>query len=77
MSMPLKIDGQTYYRTLEVCQMTGISKSTLFRWLKENVIDDHEVRDWRGWRLFSVSQVEQIKDYTVSKNKERIITKNG
>jgi DNA-binding transcriptional MerR regulator len=77
MTMPLKINGQIYYRTLEVCQMTGISKSTLFRWLKENVIDDHEERDWRGWRLFSVSQVEQIKDHTISKNREQTITKKG
>jgi DNA-binding transcriptional MerR regulator len=77
MTMPLKINGQIYYRTLEVCQMTGISKSTLFRWLKENVIDDHEERDWRGWRLFSVSQVEQIKDHTISKNREQTIAKKG
>jgi DNA-binding transcriptional MerR regulator len=64
MSMPLNINDQTYFRTLEVCRMAGISKSTLFRWLKENTIDKQEERDWRGWRLFTVSQLEQIQRRT-------------
>jgi DNA-binding transcriptional MerR regulator len=62
--MPVKIDGQIYYRTNEVCQMSGISRSTLFRWLKEEVINEPAKRDWRGWRLFELPQVEQIKIQT-------------
>ena len=62
--MPLEINNQTYFRTLEVCRMAGISKSTLFRWLKENAIEGQEERDWRGWRLFTVDQIEQIKKRT-------------
>ena len=66
--MPLEINNQTYFRTLEVCRMAGISKSTLFRWLKENTIDGEEERDWRGWRLFTVTQLEQIKRRTIKSN---------
>lgn len=33
--MPVTINSQTYYRTTEVCRMVGISRNTLFRWLKE------------------------------------------
>jgi DNA-binding transcriptional MerR regulator len=68
MSMPLNINDQTYFRTLEVCRMAGISKSTLFRWLKENTIDRQEERDWRGWRLFTVSQLEQIQRRTTRRD---------
>ena len=60
--MPVTINGQTYYRTLEVCRVAEISRSTLFRWLKEGVIDSAAGRDWRGWRLFNESQVARIKD---------------
>ena len=62
--MPVKIDGQIYYRTNEVCQMSGISRSTLFRWLKEDVVSEPARRDWRGWRLFGSPQVQQIKAQT-------------
>jgi DNA-binding transcriptional MerR regulator len=70
--MPLIKNEKTYYRTLEVCQMAGISKSTLFRWLKENVIEEHEERDWRGWRLFTLDQVEQIKSRTSGKSPDSL-----
>jgi len=59
--MPVTIDGQTYYRTLEICQIGGISRSTLFRWLKDGVISAPAGRDWRGWRLYTETQVEEIK----------------
>ena len=38
--MPVTINGQTYYRTAEVCQMVGIGKSTLFRWTKEDIMSE-------------------------------------
>ena len=62
--MPVKIDKQTYYRTNEVCQLSGISRSTLFRWMKEELISEPAIRDWRGWRLFEPRQVEKIKALT-------------
>jgi transposase-like protein len=62
--MPVVINDQTYYRTAEVCRMVGISRNTLFRWLKEAVFSDVEYRDWRGWRLFTAAQVEAIRTKT-------------
>jgi len=59
--MPVIINDHTYYRTAEVCRIVGISRNTLFRWLKEGVFSDVEYRDWRGWRLFTAAQLETIR----------------
>jgi len=59
--MPVVINDQTYYRTVEVCRMVGISRNTLFRWLKEGIFSDIEYRDWRGWRLFTAAQLETVR----------------
>jgi DNA-binding transcriptional MerR regulator len=69
--MPVVINDETYYRTGEVCQMIGISKNTLFRWLKEGISSDVEYRDWRGWRLFTAAQLETIRMKT-----NRVVTIN-
>ena len=62
--MSIVINDQTYYRTAEVCRMIGISRNTLFRWLKEGIFSDVEYRDWRGWRLFTPVQLESIRAKT-------------
>jgi len=58
--MPLKLDGQTYYRTIEVCRETGISRATLFRWISQGVLTQL-LRDRRGWRLFTETDLNIIK----------------
>ena len=50
--MPVMVNGQTYYRTAEVCRMSGISRNTLFRWLKEGILE-RSYRDRRWWRVFT------------------------
>ena len=72
--MPVVIKDQTYYRTVEVCRRVGISRNTLFRWLKEGVFSDVEYRDWRGWRLFTAAQVETIRTKTTQVN---VISRNS
>jgi len=62
--MPVKINGQTYYRTIEVCRTVGVSRNTLFRWLKEGVCDEAKNRDWRGWRLFTRDEVDRLRAET-------------
>jgi excisionase family DNA binding protein len=62
--MPVTINSQTYYRTTEVCRMVGISRNTLFRWLKEGSLTGIEHRDYRGWRLFTQAQVDAMKEKT-------------
>jgi predicted site-specific integrase-resolvase len=64
MNMPVTINGQNYYRTAEVCRAVGISRNTLFRWIKEGVVFDVELRDCRGWRVFTQEQVEALKGKT-------------
>ena len=58
--MPIEISGQIYYRTSEACQKTGISRATLFRWLKEGILDK-SYRDRRGWRMFTESDLNKIQ----------------
>ena len=59
--MTVAINGQTYYRTAEVCLAAGIGKSTLFRWIKEGIMKEAEYRDRKGWRLFTDFEVEILK----------------
>ena len=59
--MTINLDGKNYYRTAEVCRMVGISRTTLFRWLKEGVIGKAVHRDRRGWRLFTEEEVAVLK----------------
>ncbi len=58
--MTVEINGQTYYRTAEVCQIVGIGKSTLFRWVRQNIVNDAEYRDRKGWRLFTEAELQNI-----------------
>ena len=58
------INEQTFYRTNEVCKIAGISKATLFRWIKNKTFSDAEYRDKRGWRLFTEEQIDKLKRET-------------
>ena len=58
--MPIAVNGQTYYRTVEVCRIVGISKSTLFRSLRQGVFSEAAHRDRRGWRLFTKEEVDLL-----------------
>ena len=67
--MPIKINGQTYYQTAEACRITGISKNTFIRWVKEGLLADVERRDRRGWRLFTQEDVDRLKAEAYRVNK--------
>jgi len=58
--MPIEIDGQTYYRTSESCKKTGISRATLFRWLKAGILEK-SYKDRRGWRIFTEEDLNKIR----------------
>ncbi len=58
--MPVKIKGQTYYRTSEACQRANICRATLFRWLKAGIIEEPH-KDRRGWRLFTENDLNSIR----------------
>jgi adenine-specific DNA-methyltransferase len=57
----IEIDGKTYYRTSEACKKAGISRATLFRWLKAGILEKHR-KDRRGWRIFTEDDLEVIRD---------------
>jgi predicted site-specific integrase-resolvase len=59
--MTVTVDGRTYYRTAEVCRIVGISRATLFRWLKEGTFREAEHRDRRGWRLFTEDEIDKLR----------------
>jgi len=59
--MPVTVNGQTYHRTAEVCRAVGISRTTLFRWLKEGIFREAQHRDRRGWRLFTEGEIDKLK----------------
>ena len=59
--MPLVMNRRTYYRTAEVCRRVGISRNTLFRWLKQGLLGECERRDRRGWRLFTEDEIDLLK----------------
>ena len=59
--MPVTLKDRKYYRTVEVCRIVGISRTTLFRWLTQGVFNEPLHRDRRGWRLYTEEEVKQIE----------------
>jgi excisionase family DNA binding protein len=58
--MPREINGKTYYETTEVCEKVGISRPTLFRWLKRGLLIKLH-KDRRGWRLFTEEDLDKLR----------------
>ncbi len=58
--MPVTIEGQIYYRTAEVYGMLGVSRNTLYRWLHKGILGETELRDSRGWRLFTRDEINKL-----------------
>ena len=59
--MPIKLNGQKYYRTAEACAMAGISRNTFLRWVREGTFADVETRDRKGWRLFTEDDLNKLR----------------
>ena len=59
--MPVRLNGESYYRIAEACQITGISKNTFLRWVKEREFTDVTYRDRRGWRLFTEDDLDRLR----------------
>jgi hypothetical protein len=53
--------------------MVGIGKSTLFRWIRQNVVKDAECRDRKGWRLFAEDELNSLKSETNKIQKNRVV----
>ena len=62
--MPIQINGETYYTTLEMCREAGISRATLYRWLKAGILEK-SYKDRRGWRIFTEADLSRIRTEAV------------
>lgn len=59
--MPVRINGETYYRTAEACRIAGTSRNTFLRWVREGSFTDVEHWDRRSWRLFTEDDLDRLK----------------
>ena len=50
------------HTTAEVAKRVGVCKSTLLRWIHEDLISDVG-RDWRGWRVWQNRDIERVKAF--------------
>ena len=50
------------HTTAEVAKRVGVCKSTLLRWIHEDLISDVG-RDWRGWRMWSEKDINKAKTF--------------
>jgi predicted site-specific integrase-resolvase len=58
--MPIRMNGKTYYRTADICHEIGISRATLYRWLRTGFIVK-AYKDRRGWRLFTEDDFNKLQ----------------
>jgi len=49
------------YSAKAICDKFDVTKNTLFRWEKEGKISKAK-KDWRGWRIFTDDNVNEIKN---------------
>jgi len=69
--MSITVRQQTCYRTTEVCEIVGISRSTLLRWIRDGILEDASLRDRRGWRLFTKADIKRIEDEVHKVNRSK------
>ena len=46
----------------EVAEQLGVTTKTITRWEKAGKIKQAK-RDWRGWRVYSPSEMEEMKSF--------------
>ena len=59
--MPIKLNGEVYFRTAEACLIAGTSKNTFLRWVRNGLFADVEQKDRRGWRLFTEDDLNRLR----------------
>ena len=53
---------QNWVNITRVAKELGVTTKTIMRWEKAGKIKQAK-RDWRGWRVYSSQEVEQIKSF--------------
>ena len=57
------------YSAHEICKLFDVTKKTLFKWERDGKISRVK-KDWRGWRVFSEDNVDEIKKIIEQKMKK-------
>jgi len=63
--MPKLIGGTRFHTVSEVARAVGVHRATLLRWIDAQKVTDGK-RDRNGWRMFSDTQLEVIRDFALS-----------
>jgi len=58
--VPTKINDTLYYTASEMCEEAGISRPTLFRWLRLGMFKVIR-KNSRGWRIFNEDELNKVK----------------
>jgi excisionase family DNA binding protein len=53
--------GESHFGTQQAAEKLGVSKQTLLRWFREGRAADPAKRDRNGWRIFSQTDIDSIK----------------
>lgn len=64
-------DKKSNLSTNEVCKLFDVTKTTLFKWEKEGKMKKAQ-KDWRGWRIFSEENVDEIRKIILNKKQKNI-----
>jgi len=74
--MSVSINQIKYFMIAEACTIAGTNRNTLLRWIREGRFTDVKNRDRNGWRLFTVDDVERLKNEVTKINQvEQIVTR--
>ena len=50
------------FSVTDVAQQLGVTTKTITRWEKAGKVKKAK-RDWRGWRVYSKDEVEELKSF--------------
>jgi predicted site-specific integrase-resolvase len=76
LKMSVSINQIKYFMIAEACTIAGTNRNTLLRWIREGRFTDVKNRDRNGWRLFTVDDVERLKNEVTKINQvEEIATR--
>jgi predicted site-specific integrase-resolvase len=76
LKMSVSINQIKYFMIAEACTIAGTNRNTLLRWIREGRFTDVKNRDRNGWRLFTVDDVERLKNEVTKINQvEQIVTR--
>ncbi|KPK89984.1 hypothetical protein AMJ80_09000 [bacterium SM23_31] len=59
------------YSTAKICSMFDVTKTTLFKWEKEGKLTKVK-KDWRGWRVFTDKNIEEIRKIIQEKKRQNM-----